>query len=99
MYVYGFDFLEFLEIKGLNVKNLKLENISNFILEQIRPYFEEYLKFGSYPEVVLSTTEQEKKEKFNQIIEDYFFKDVKLFLSKSEFVDFKNNLKLLAEKV
>lgn len=99
IYVYGFDFLEFLEIKGLNIKNLKLENISSFVLEQIRPYFEEYLKFGSYPWVILSTTKKEKKEKFNQIIEDYFFKDVKLLLSKSEFIDFKNNLKLLAEKV
>jgi predicted AAA+ superfamily ATPase len=91
--------LEFLEIKGLNIENLKLEDISDFILSQTKPYFEEYLKFGSYPSVVLATTEKEKKEKFNQIIQDYFYKDVKLLLSKSEFVDFKSNLKLLAEKV
>ncbi len=98
IYIYWFDFYEFLEIKWININNIQIQNLTENLLLQIKNLFFEYLKFWWYPAVVLANTEKEKKQIFEEIIEDYFYKDIKNFLSKTEFLNFKQALKLFAEK-
>lgn len=45
--------------------------------EMLKKYFEEYAIWGGYPAVVLSKTEEEKKETLKNIYNTYFLRDVK----------------------
>jgi predicted AAA+ superfamily ATPase len=76
IFVWGFDFFEFLECKGLNVKNFTLTKYSSSLSSIMGAYYEEYLRFGGYPEVVISTTKEEKILALEKIISRYIEKDV-----------------------
>ncbi|MEK9183073.1 MAG: ATP-binding protein [Patescibacteria group bacterium] len=55
------------------IKNSLTEKQSKII----KKYFEEYALWGGYPAVVLSKTEEEKKEVLKNIYNTYFLRDVK----------------------
>jgi predicted AAA+ superfamily ATPase len=76
-----------------------LDQLDEFLINQLKDYFFEYLKFGSYPAVITANTEKEKKIKLASIVEDYFYKDVRNLLNKVDFLNFNKVLKVLAEKV
>ncbi len=87
--LFPLDFEEFLWFKGVDVpfKNefSKKEKQRNRILyERLKPYYDEYLRFGGFPQVVLSETDEKKKLYLNDIFNSYFEKDVK------SLSDFKN---------
>jgi len=54
------------------------------LYERLKPYYDEYLRFGGFPQVVLSETDEKKKLYLNDIFNSYFEKDVK------SLSDFKN---------
>ncbi len=99
VYVWWFDFIEFVQYKGLNLEQFELSELNDFLINQIKSYFFEYLKFGSYPAVITASGEREKKIKLTSIVEDYFYKDVRNLLNKVDFLNFKKVLKVLAERV
>ena len=99
IYVWGFSFFEFLEFKGINIANVEIKDLNKFLIDQLKPYFFEYLKFGGYPAVVTATTQEDKKEKLASIVEDYFLKDVRSLLDRLDFLNFNKALKVLAERV
>ncbi len=93
--VYPFDWEEFLLFKGE-------QNIFWFENRRIIKYknlFEEYITFGWYPKVVLTSDPKEKIEILKQIYQDYIFKDIVLFLKEWEIMKFQQFLKLIASKV
>ena len=57
-----------------SVKNCQLTERRGGILKK---YFEEYIIWGGYPAVVLSKTEEEKREVLKNIYNTYFLRDVK----------------------
>ncbi len=57
-------FREFLGLKGIKIKNLKMEEL------QIKPLFYEYLKKGGFPEFVNENDEDFIKNQVKAIILD-----------------------------
>ena len=89
IFVWGFDFFEFLETKWLNLKDFKIENYT-FSLENVFfDYYKEFIKYGAYPAVVLAKSQEEKILNLQKIIQKYIEKDVWFFLLGQELIDFK----------
>ncbi len=73
--LYPLDFEEFLLFK--EKKYVLNKNNSTQINKELVPLFEEFVKYGVYPEVVLKTTEEEKELLITQIINTYIQKDIR----------------------
>ncbi len=52
------------------------ELLNEFTAFELKDKLHEYLIFGSYPEIVLSTTKQEKTEILEEIVGSYLLKDI-----------------------
>ncbi len=89
IFVWWFDFFEFLEYKGLNVQNFSLQNFSSSLATTFEKYYEEYLLFGGYPAVITALSKEEKILNLEKIIKKYIDKDIAFFLSGEELIDFK----------
>lgn len=63
---------------------------------EIEAKLENIMRFGSYPEVFLAGSEERSKERLNEIVSNYLYKDILAFegISKSGIIE--NLLKLLA---
>lgn len=83
-----FDFEEYLYFRDENYCRVYRQNKIDFKKENqieladeqiaaLRGYFEEYAVYGGYPAVVLSKTEEEKREVLKNIYNTYFLRDVK----------------------
>ena len=71
-----FSFKEFLELK-LFGKDMNLNDMfygDNKII--IKNYFDEYLNFGGFPEIILANSEFEKKKLLKEYLDAMFFKDL-----------------------
>ncbi|MBU2639427.1 MAG: ATP-binding protein [Nanoarchaeota archaeon] len=83
-----FSFMEFLEYKEKTlIKNFSEKRLSEVFIDKIFKLYEEYVIYGAYPEVVLSKTEEEKKEVLKNIYNTYLLREIKEILQISE--DFK----------
>ncbi|MBI2105736.1 ATP-binding protein [Candidatus Woesearchaeota archaeon] len=83
-----FSFSEFLKYKNEKLSRVIAEEpISNVLVDKIFEYYEEYLIYGGYPEVILSYSEDEKKEVLKNIHNTYLLREVKEILQISD--DFK----------
>ncbi|NAZ25929.1 MAG: AAA family ATPase [Nanoarchaeota archaeon] len=71
--VFPFSFEEILYANKINI-NDKLEILNN--LNRIKKILEEYLKFGGFPEVVLSKDDEIKKKILLQYFDDIIEKDI-----------------------
>ncbi|MDP2090603.1 MAG: ATP-binding protein [Candidatus Gracilibacteria bacterium] len=89
IFVYSFDFFEFLDYKGLNVVDISIEQLSNSIISLVQPYFDEFITFGGYPAVLNAVTKDEKIRELEKIINRYIERDISFFLSKDELINFK----------
>lgn len=70
IFMFPLSFKEFLDFKGLNVKD-KLELLRNKI--KIKGFLGEYLGFGGFPEAILS---KDKKQLLLTLFEDIITKDI-----------------------
>jgi predicted AAA+ superfamily ATPase len=78
--LYSFSFGEFLHVKDKNLHKLYSksdENISLVLSKKIYTYIEEYLTYGGYPRVILSKTNEEKKEVLKNLLSIYLLRDIK----------------------
>jgi predicted AAA+ superfamily ATPase len=89
IFVYSFDFFEFLEYKWLNVSDLWFENLSSIIIEKISTYYDEYLTFWWYPAVLNAISKNEKIKELEKIINRYLERDISFFLWSDELLNFK----------
>ncbi len=94
-----FSFLEFLEFNNLNISKINYRNINPIIKKEIDKYFEVFLKYWGYPEVVKAKTEREKKIVFKSIYDDYLYKDIWFLLKEDENIYFIKFLKLFVSKI
>ena len=65
-------------------------------LKLIKKYFEEYLKFGGFPDCVLQNSDEDKKKVLKNIVESYLFKEIKEILDYKNIYEFENVLKRVA---
>lgn len=97
--VKPFSFTEFLEFNKLKITNIDIYNINSLIKSEIDKYFDIYLKYWWYPEVVKAKTEEEKKVVFKSIYDDYLYKDIWFLLREDENIYFIKFLKLFVTKI
>ena len=93
--IYPLDWEEFLIFKW--EKNLYW--LESWRIKYYENLFNEYLLFWWYPKVVLTEDFYEKFELFNQILQDYIYKDIALLLKENEILKFQEFLKLIASKI
>lgn len=72
--VFPFSFREFLRVRGFNLSDKTLFYGENKIA--IKNTFDEYLKFGGFPEVVFPTSEFEKKKILKEYLNAMYFRDL-----------------------
>jgi len=97
--VKPFSFVEFLEFNNLNLNNINTTDISWLIKTEIYKYFDIYIKYGWYPEIIKAKTEDDKKTVFKSIYYDYLYKDIWFLLKEDENIYFIKFLKLFVTKI
>ncbi|OGY75706.1 MAG: ATPase [Candidatus Jacksonbacteria bacterium RIFOXYB2_FULL_44_15] len=100
--LFPLDFGEFLAFKSVNFKLDGKIWQSKFQLaeyERLKSYYEDYLAFGGFPEVVLAKTQQDKKDLLSDIISSYINIDVASLSDFREQKSFYDLTKLLAGRV
>ena len=79
--MYPLSFAEFLHFKGEDPSLIGKYAMSLFqtgLYLKYKDLYEEYLRFGGFPEVVLSSSEKEKKAWLDDVINAYIELDIKL---------------------
>ena len=100
--VYPLNFDEF-----LNFKNIKHGNNENFLtlnfalsnFGALKEYYEEFIEYGGFPEVVLASSFEVKKEMLKDIINSYINIDVETMADFKKKEDFYKLVKILAGQV
>jgi predicted AAA+ superfamily ATPase len=76
--LFPLSFTEFLEAKQVTVKIPQEHKLMGQpVFEMIDNYYQEYLMFGGFPQVVLSQSVEEKKKNLQDIFNSYFELEVK----------------------
>jgi len=78
--LYSFSFGEFLRVKDANLYTLYKQSnttMSDIVSKNISHYMQEYLTYGGYPRVILSKTNEEKKEVLKNLLSIYLLRDIK----------------------
>ncbi len=93
-------FEEFLIFKWKdNLSKIVWEKINSFYInDEIRFFYEEYLKFWWYPKIALSDNIELKKEYLKQIYSNYIEKDIKDIWKIKELEKFNRLIRLLANQ-
>ncbi len=79
--MFPLDFEEFLIFRNQNPKNLQKEKWKSFLptfYNLYKPFYEEYIQFGGFPEVVLAETTQEKTDYLKDVLNAHIELDIKL---------------------
>ena len=78
--LFSFSFGEFLRVKDEALHRLYLkadDTISTIISQKIVVYLDEYVTYGGYPRVILSQSDEEKKEVLKNLLSIYLLRDIK----------------------
>lgn len=94
--IFPLSFKEFIKYRAKEKLVLfdKIRTQANFL--QLKPEFEEYLRFGGYPQVVLEKTEELKIDTLSNIVKTYLLKEIKDILGYRNIYDFENLLRRLS---
>ncbi len=79
--VYPLSFNELLSFNGVSTFSLSLENSGVFVkseYERLKDYYESYINYGGFPEVVLSSSIANKRDMIQDIISSYINFDIAL---------------------
>ncbi|MDD2870768.1 MAG: ATP-binding protein [Candidatus Gracilibacteria bacterium] len=98
--IYPLNFREFLRFNHKeNLVNFVGKPVElNIINEELKFYFEQYFRFGSYPKIVLANDIDIKKEYLKQIYSSYIEKDIKDIGKIRELDKFNKLLQVLANQ-
>lgn len=99
--LYPLDFGEFLTFKKVYSRENKIfhQEFNSSEYQQLKQYYEEFIEYGGFPEVVLAISNSEKKDLLSDIISSYVNIDIK---SLADFRSQKNIyalIKMLASRV
>lgn len=79
--MYPLDFEEFLQFKEVNTKSIQKEKFKTFLptyYDLYKPKYEEFIRFGGFPEVVLADDADDKTAYLKDILNSHIELDVKL---------------------
>lgn len=98
--LFPLDFCEFLTFKDVpHREGSFLKNaFSRAEYERLRFYYEEFIEFGGFPEVVLTKSKVLKKEMLNDIISSYINIDIQSLADFRKGKDIYNLIKMLASR-
>ena len=96
--LYPLDFGEFLDFKKVYHKDENMDDLvfGNFEYENLKSFYNEYIEFGGFPEVVLSPDIIQKKDLLNDIVSSYISIDVQSLSDFKKKEDFYSIIKMLA---
>lgn len=99
--LYTLDFGEFLTFNNENWQSTEIDKkeFSSDEFERFQKYYQEYIRFGGFPEVVLAQTHQDKQDLLLDIISSYINIDIKSLADFRQDKDTYNLIKLLAARV
>lgn len=100
--LFPLDFGEFLAFKSVSFKvsdKIWQSKLQVAEYERLKSYYEDYITFGGFPEVVLAKTQQDKKDLLADIISSYINIDVASLSDFREQKSFYDLTKLLASRV
>ncbi len=76
--LYPFNFQEFLLLKQIGISlPSKHSKITSSIYQTLIRYYEEYMIYGGFPQVILKESVEEKKKVFEDIFSSYFQLEIK----------------------
>jgi len=96
--IYPISYTEFAEFKDEKFSKYLSEDIK-FYFSDFEKYFFEFLKFWSYPEILLKNSLDDKNKIFSSIYESYIDKDISFFVKRENTPKFKNLVKALALQI
>lgn len=98
--LFPLNFGEFLTFKGVTwSKQEKLPSAFNHAeYERVKTYYEEYIQYGGFPEVVLASNVQDKKDLLADIISSYINIDIKTLADFRSQEHIYNLMKMLAAR-
>lgn len=94
--IFPVDFREFLAFKDKKLSNILDKNRTVNQLNLINKYFEEYLQFGGYPNIIMQNSIEDKKTELNNIVNTYLLKEIREILNFENVFDFEKTLKRVA---
>jgi len=100
--LYPLDFGEYLDFhKVFYIKNEKWQDkkFNPTEYERIRHYYEQYVEFGGFPEVVLAKNDEEKKDLLSDIISSYINIDIKSLADFRSEKNIYNLMKMLSDRI
>ena len=97
--LFPFNFSEFLDLKEANLKiPLKHFQINQPIFKTIYRYYDEFLRFGGFPQVAEKKSIKEKKQTLNDIFTSYFQLEIKQLSDFKKTNKVRDLILLLAER-
>ena len=99
--LYPLDFGEFLVFKetpAINGEYFLKKQFNDPEYERLKEYYKDYIEYGGFPEVALSTSIQEKKDLLADIISSYINIDVKTLADFRNQENFYKLMKMLAAR-
>jgi len=99
--LFPLQFGEFLDFKGIKYSQIDWQKNTFNHLEftRLSSYYEEYLRFGGFPQVVLAESKEEKLDFLADIMSSYINIDVRSLADFSDVRNLYNLVKLLASRV
>jgi predicted AAA+ superfamily ATPase len=103
--MFPLDFQEFLVFKEYKPEidfyldfKIKEQNKNLIVYEKVKKYYEEYLSFGGFPQVVLANDEEQKRLYLKDIFTSYFEMDVKKMADFRQMNAFRDLLLVLMQR-
>lgn len=96
--LFPLDFGEFLTFRGVSWSptDFRRTKFSLPEYDRVRSYYEEFIRWGGFPEVVLQANEEEKKRLLNDIVSSYINVDIKTLADFRRDGDVYSIIKMLA---
>jgi uncharacterized protein len=99
--LHPLDFGEFLRFKGVQFKesDFRGKKFSAYEYARLKKYYEEYVKYGAFPEVALTTNPSEKRDLASDILSSYINIDVKSLADLEDSRDIENLMRMIAGRM
>lgn len=100
--LYPLDFGEFLAFKGHEISDLQTNKLQTFrpiVFSKYQQFYEEYLFFGGFPQVVLAEGAERKQQILKDILNSYLELDVKILSDYSVIDDLYRLVMLLSSRI
>jgi hypothetical protein len=100
--LFPLDFGEFLAFKGYDLADLQTQRLQTFrpiVFSKYQQLYEEFLRFGGFPQVVLADDRERKQQLLKDILNSYLELDVKILSDYSVIDDLFRLVTLLSSRI